>query len=79
MQFVITLACLQMKMTPAEAITASTINAAHSLELGNKIGSIEVGKKADILIMDMPSYQYLPYHFGSNNVESVIKNGKILT
>ena len=79
MQFVITLACLQMKMTPAEAITASTINAAHSLELADKIGSIEIGKKADILIMDMPSYQYLPYHFGSNNVEKVIKNGKILT
>ena len=78
MQFVITLACLQMKMTPAEAITASTINAAYSLELGDKIGSIEVGKKADILIMDMPSYQYLPYHFGSNNVETVIKNGKVI-
>ena len=78
MQFVITLACLQMKMTPAEAITASTINAAYSLGLGDKIGSIEIGKKADILIMDMPSYQYLPYHFGSNNVETVIKNGKVI-
>jgi len=78
MQFVITIACLQMKMTPAEAITASTINAAYSLGLGDKIGSLEIGKKADILIMDMPSYQYLPYHFGSNNVEAVIKNGKII-
>ncbi len=78
MQFVITLACLQMKMTPAEAITASTINAAYSLGLGDKIGSIEIGKKADILIMDMPSHQYLPYHFGSNNVETVIKNGKVI-
>jgi imidazolonepropionase len=78
MQFVITLACLQMNMTPAEAITASTINAAYSLGLGDKIGSLEVGKKADIIIIDMPSYQYLPYHFGSNNVETVIKNGKII-
>jgi len=78
MQFVITLACLQMKMTPAEAIIASTINAAYSLGLGDEIGSIEVGKKADILIMDMPSYQYLPYHFGSNNVETVIKNGEVI-
>ena len=78
MQFVITLACLQMKMTPAEAIAASTINAAYSLGLGDKIGSLEIGKKADILIMDMPSYKYLPYHFGSNNVETVIKNGKII-
>ena len=78
MQFIITLACLQMKMTPAEAITASTINAAYSLGLGNDIGSLEIGKKADILIMDMLSYQYLPYHFGSNNVETVIKNGKVI-
>jgi len=45
---------------------------------GDDIGSIEVGKNADILIMDMPSYQFLPYHFGSNNVETIIKNGKII-
>ncbi len=78
MQFVITLACLQMKMTPAEAITAATINAAYALELGDKIGSIEVGKQADILVMNMPNYQFLPYHFGSNNVEMVIKKGKLI-
>ena len=78
MQFIITLACLQMNMTPAEAITASTINAAYALEMGDKIGSLEVGKQADILIMDMPSYQFLPYHFGSNNVKMVIKNGKVI-
>ncbi len=78
MQFIITLACLQMKMTIAEAITASTINAAYALERGDVTGSLEIGKQADILIMDMPSYQYLPYHFGSNNVEKVIKKGKII-
>lgn len=78
MQTVISLACLQMKILPAEAITASTINAAYSLELGDKIGSIEVGKQADILIMDMPSYKYLPYHLGSNCVEIVIKKGRIV-
>jgi imidazolonepropionase len=78
MQFIITLACLQMKMTPAEAITAATINAAHALEMGDMVGSLEQGKQADILIMDMPSYQFLPYHFGSNNVEMVIKKGKIV-
>ncbi len=78
MQFIITLACLQMKMTIAEAITASTINAAYSLERGDATGSLEKGKQADILIMDMPTYQYLPYHFGSNNVEIVIKKGKII-
>ena len=78
MQFVITLACLQMKMTVAEAITASTINAAYALERGDKVGSIEAGKQADILIMDMPSYKFLPYHFGSNNVETIIKNGVVI-
>lgn len=78
MQFIITLACLQMNMTPAEAICAATINAAYSLERGDEIGSLEVGKKADILIMDMPTHQYLPYHFGSNNVKTVIKNGAII-
>ncbi len=78
MQMVITLATLQMKMSVAEAITASTINAAFALEIGNQRGSLEKGKYADILIMDMPSYLFLPYHFGSNNVEKVIKNGKII-
>ncbi|MCK4654464.1 MAG: imidazolonepropionase [Candidatus Cloacimonetes bacterium] len=78
MQFIITLACLQMKMTVAEAITASTINAAYSLEMGDRIGSLEAGKQADILIMDMPSYKFLPYHFGSNNVQTVVKNGKTI-
>ncbi|NQV17966.1 MAG: imidazolonepropionase [Armatimonadetes bacterium] len=78
MQFIITLACLQMKMTVAEAITAVTINAAYSLEMGNKVGSLEIGKQADILVMDMPSYKFLPYHFGSNNVQTVIKNGEVI-
>ncbi len=78
MQFIITLACLQMRMTPAEAITAATINAAHSIERGDTLGSLEAGKQADVLIMDMPSYQFLPYHFGSNNVESVYKKGKLI-
>ncbi|MFO7896150.1 MAG: imidazolonepropionase [Candidatus Cloacimonadales bacterium] len=78
MQFIITLACLQMKMSVAEAISASTINAAYALQRGDRIGSLEAGKQADILIMDMPSYQFLPYHFGSNNVEKIIKAGKLL-
>jgi|SRR5690554_1418003 imidazolonepropionase len=78
MQFIITLATLQMKMTVAEAITAATINAACSLEMGESVGSLEPGKKADIMIMDMPSYRYLPYHFGSNNVSILIKNGKVI-
>lgn len=78
MQFVITLACLQMKMTPAEAIIASTINAAHAIGMADKVGSLEIGKYADILITDMPSYQYLPYHFGSNNIKEVYKKGELI-
>ena len=78
MQFIITLACLQMKMTVAEAITAATINAAAALERADKISSLEIGKQADIIILDMPSYKFLPYHFGSNNVSKVIKKGKII-
>ncbi len=78
MQTVISLACIEMGLLPSEAITASTINAAYSLELGDKIGSIEVGKQADILIMDMPSYKYLPYHLGSNCVEMLIKKGRVV-
>ncbi len=78
MQFVISLACLQMKMTPAEAIVASTINAAHSIGMADRVGSLEIGKYADILITDMPSYQYLPYHFGSNNIKEVYKKGELI-
>jgi len=78
MQTVISIACIEMRLLPLEAIVASTINAAYSLELGDKIGSIEVSKKADILIMDIPSYKYLPYHLGSNCVDKVIKKGKLI-
>lgn len=77
-QLVTSIACLQMKMLPSETINAITINAAFSLERGDIIGSIEIGKQADIIILDMPSYQYLPYHLGSSSVETVIKKGIIL-
>ncbi len=78
MQTIISIACIEMRLLPSEAIVASTINAAYSLELGDKIGSIEVGKQADILIMDIPSYKYFPYHLGSNCVDKVIKKGKLI-
>ena len=78
MPIIITLACLMMRMTPAEAMTAATINAAHAIDRGDSIGSLEVGKKADIVIWDIPHYRYLPYHFGVNLVEMVIKDGKIV-
>jgi len=78
MQFVLNLACLGLRMTPAEAIVASTINAAYSINRGNEAGSLEVGKKADILIMDVPNYKLIPQYFGVNLVEKVIKRGKII-
>jgi imidazolonepropionase len=78
MQFVVTLSCLQMAMTPAEAITAATFNAACAINMNDKIGSLEIGKQADIIFLDMPGYRFLPYHFGSNNVSKVIKKGKTI-
>lgn len=73
-----TIACTQMKMTPEEAVTASTLNAAAALNLSHTIGSIEVGKKADLIVLDIPNYKYLPYHFAENHVYRVIKNGVVL-
>ncbi|MBS4022612.1 MAG: imidazolonepropionase [Dethiobacter sp.] len=75
MQLIITLACLKMKLTPAEALSAATINAAHALRRAGAVGSLEAGKQADILIMDAPDYRYIPYHYGVNLVESVYKRG----
>lgn len=73
MQFVNSLACIKMKLTPEQAFNASTINGAHAMELGNELGSITVGKKANIIITKpMSSMAYLPYAFGENIVEEVI-------
>jgi imidazolonepropionase len=77
MQMIIALACRQLKMTPAEAINAATINAAYALDRGDKVGSIEVGKRADIIVLDIPRHQQLPYWFGVNLVARVVKNGVI--
>ncbi len=77
MQTVISLAITQMKMSVEEAIIASTINAAGAIKMERKIGSIERGKQADIIIMDAKNYKQIGYHFGVNLVEKVIKKGKI--
>ncbi len=74
MQMIITLACLQMKMMPEEALTASTFNAARAIGRAD-IGSIEPGKKADFLILGIPNLMHLPYHFGVNLVDMVFKEG----
>lgn len=75
---VIALAALHMKMSIEEIITALTINAATAIGRSNEIGSLEIGKKADIIILEYPSIHFLPYHAGVNIVETVIKNGVIV-
>jgi imidazolonepropionase len=75
---VIALAALQMRMSPAEIITALTINGAAALNKANRIGSIDVGKNADLVIHNCPSHSFLTYHIAINHVATVIKNGRII-
>ncbi len=77
MQFVIALACRAMKLTPAEAIAATTINSAHAIRKADTIGSIEVGKQADMLILSVPDYRQVGYRYGTNLVKQVIKRGRV--
>ncbi len=79
LQLVMSIACLYLNMTPAEVVTAVTINAAYAIGRAREAGSLEVGKPADIVIFDAPSYQYIPYRIGSNLVETVLKNGRTVT
>lgn len=78
LQLVMNLACLNMKMTPAEVLVATTINAAHAIGVAERVGSLEVGKDADIVIMDVPSYPYLQYNYGVNHTDIVLKKGRIV-
>jgi len=75
---VLALACLQMRLSIEEAITALTINGAAAVGRAESIGSIDVGKKADMVILEFPSYKYIPYNVGVNTVEKVIKDGVIV-
>ncbi len=77
-QLVISMACHFMRMTPAEAITAATINAAHAVCRAGEVGSLEVGKRADISILNVPNHKFLGYSFGVNHVERVIANGRLV-
>jgi imidazolonepropionase len=77
MQWVISAACYQMRMMPAEAIVASTINAAHAVNRAGKVGSLEASKQADVIVLDVPNFEQIPYHFGVNLAETVIKKGQI--
>jgi imidazolonepropionase len=77
MQEIVTLACLQMKMTLGEAISAATVNAACALGRQARIGSLEVGKEANLVVLDVPDHRHLGYHFGVNLVHTVVVRGKI--
>ncbi len=78
MQMMMSIATLQMKMTSAEALVAATINAAHAIEKASEIGSLEVGKAADIVVFDAPNHQHFAYHYGVNLAERVYKDGELV-
>ena len=78
MAMILSLACTKMRMTPAEAVSAATINGAHALHRGATTGSLEVGKAGDAVIFDISDYREIPYHFGVNLVHAVVKNGEVL-
>jgi len=78
MENVIAIACRTLRMSQAECITATTINAAYALNLHYEIGSLEEGKKADVLIMNVPNYRWIGYTMGYNHVKIVIKEGEII-
>ncbi len=78
MQFVIALACRYMRLTPAQAIAAATINAAAAVRRQGQIGSLEAGKQADLLVLSVGDYRHLGYRFGGNLVEKVIKRGVVV-
>ena len=77
MQFSIALACRYMGLTPAQGIAASTINSAHAIRRSDRVGSLEPGKQADLLILSVPDYRHLGYRFGTNLVKQVIKRGRV--
>jgi imidazolonepropionase len=78
MQFILTLACTEMRMTPAEAIAASTINGACALRRQSRIGSLEAGKQADLIVLDVDDYREIPYYFAWNHCALTVKRGRIV-
>ncbi|MCG3118321.1 MAG: Imidazolonepropionase [bacterium] len=75
---IMTLACLHLRMTPAEALVAATLHAAQAVALGNQIGSLEVGKQADVVIWQAEAVEEISYHFAVNLVQQVIKKGRMV-
>jgi imidazolonepropionase len=78
MPMILSLACTQLRMTPAEAITAATVNAAYALRREKSIGSLEVGKQADMGVFDVADYREIPYYFGMNTCHMTMKRGVII-
>ncbi len=76
---VMAIACRYQRLTPAEALNASTINAAHAIGAGDETGTIEVGKRADILVLKAGDFRHIPYFFGGNPVQTVIKRGRVMS
>lgn len=78
MPLVMAIACRYQRLLPSEALNASTLNAAYAIGMGEKLGSLQAGKQADLLILNAPDYRHLAYQFGGNLVEQVIKKGVVL-
>jgi imidazolonepropionase len=78
MPMILSLACTQLRMTPAESITAATINAAYALRRDKDIGSLEVGKIADVTVFEVEDYREIPYYFGLNKCWMTIRKGEIV-
>ena len=78
MPMILSLACAQLRMTPAEAVTAATLNGAYALRRENQIGSLEAGKLADLAVFDVDDYREIPYYFGMNKCWMTVKRGQIV-
>ena len=78
MPLLFALATLSMNLTTEEAITALTLNGAAAVDRADTIGSLDVGKNGDVILLAFPSYHFIPYHIGVNCVEKVVKNGKLV-
>jgi imidazolonepropionase len=78
MQLVLSLACARLHMTPAEAISAATINGAHAIRQADSCGSLELGKRGDFIVLNVSDYREIPYFFGVNSVRMTVKRGNIV-
>jgi len=78
MPFVVALSCRYMRLTPEQALVAATLNAAHAVGLGSEAGSLQVGRRADVVVLRLPEVRHLGYRFGTNPVERVVKAGRVV-